>query len=580
MGGEPARHDQAHVTAQADAEKESRIVAYKQYFRTGTVSIGEGEERRSFEVSQWVPAGALLVSLDAGDETGSGNKQEVALSPGSQVEYSADNRGLLAETSGYPKLTKKKEGSVQIVTVSLEPMVRISEDGWSAQLTLYPPCDGGPVPDQQQILDELTRAGVRWGIRERAIKAACEQVTEQKIPIVGQVIARGRMPVNGQNGRLRIEVSVGVQPGEEQSDGSMDFKERNVFIGVDAGQLLATRVPATAGLAGINVFGHEVPQVPGKELTVKSSADIVFDEQSGQIRAACGGVVTVVNDTTVKVTSKQVIPDDIDYHTGNVRSKGGVEVGGSVRPGFVLRAGGDILVNGIIESAQVIGGANMVVRGGMTGKQSLLEAEGDVFVHYIEEGRVVARGSVTVAQELYFAEVRCLGSFTCGADARVIGSRLFAGGSLSLHQVDTDTSPHSTLAAAVDSERYERYVSLLKKKERCEEAVFKLQHRLGPGGTSVDLEDRQEELADCTAELKEFNLIPVSPDNDAAGGLRYACGQKIEIAGVIQAGATIRIGNSEAILRHTCREGFFSLNGDTQKIFFYSSKNPLQNFEL
>jgi uncharacterized protein (DUF342 family) len=555
-------------------------VGFKQHFRTGTVKVGEGEEVRSFEVSPWLPAGTLLASLKT-DSSAPDDKeaQETVLAPGPHVEYSADKRGLLAAVSGYPRLSTKKEGSARVVIVEVEPLLVISEDGWSVKLNLYPPIDGYPAPDQQQLLEQLEQAGVRWGVREKAIAGALDKVHGERTPVLGLVIARGRMPVNGQNGKLRIEVEVGEQPGREQSDGSIDFKERNVFIGVDAGQLLATRIAATAGLPGINVYGHEVPQVPGKELSVKSGADIVYDERTGQIRAACGGVVSVINDATVKVTSKQVISEDIDFTTGNVRSKGGVEVGGSVKPGFILKAGGDVLVNGIIESGQVAGG-NVIARGGVTGKQSIIEAGGDVFLHYLEEGRIVSNGAVHIAKEAYFADIRCHGSVTSGAESRIIGSKLFAGGSLSLVQVDTDSSPHSSLSAAVDFERFERLGQLIERQKACEEVVFRLRHRLGPGGTSPDLEEHEEELADCRRALQGFNLIPVSADDDTAGGLRFACGQKIEIAGIIQAGATIRIGNSEATLKHTCREGFFALNSETQKITFYSSRNPLQNIVL
>ncbi|MBE0586229.1 MAG: DUF342 domain-containing protein [Desulfofustis sp.] len=556
-------------------------MGFTQHFRTGTIRVKEGEEVRSFEVSQWLPAGTVLASLESSDSASDGKKeQEIVLAPGPHTEYSADKRGLLAGVAGYPRSSIKKEGSAQIVTIELEPLLVISEDGWSVKLNLYPPFDGCPAPDQQQILELLVQAGIRWGVREKAIGAALEKVQSERIPVRGLVIARGRMPVIGQNGKLRVEVQVGEQPGREQSDGSMDFKERNVFIGVDAGQLLATKIAASAGLPGINVFGHEVPQVPGKDLSLRSSNDIVYDERTGQLRAAFGGVVSVVNDTTVKVTSKQIIPEDIDFTTGNVRSKGGVEVGGSIKPGFMLKAGGDVLVNGIVESGQVAGGANIIARGGVTGKQAVIEAEGDVFVHYVEEGRIVCKGAVMIAKEAYFAEVRCLGSITTGTESRIIGCRLFAGGSLSLIQVDTDSSPNSSLAAAVDFERFERLQQLVKKQAACEEVVLKLRHRLGPGGTSTDLEDHEEELADCLKALQGFNLIPVSADDDAAGGLRYACAQKIEIAGIIQAGATIRVGNCEAVLKHTCREGFFALNSETQKIVFYSSRNPLQNIVL
>ena len=548
-------------------------VVLKKHFRTETITFRKENAEHILEVSQWCAAGALLVSLEKRSDVSLGKKEskaDISLYPGSGTEFSADRKAILAVEPGYPRIISKEEDSGNMITVEIKPMLQIKEDGWMAKLTLYPPVVGTDLPDEQEIIRLLQEAGVRWGIREKIIKNALDTVCIEGSPVVDQVVAKGRLPVNGQNGKLRMQVSLDVRPGKVQTDGSMDYRERNMFVGVEKDQLLAQRISATAGLAGMNIFGHEVPQIPGKELTLKSTPDIIFDEVTGEIRAAFAGVVSVVGDSQIKVTSKQVITEDVDYSTGNVSSKFAIEIGGSIRPGFNVKAEGDILVKGKIESAAVYAGANVVIGVGIIGKKSRIESKGDVETPFIEEGSILSQGGVTIGEEAYFATIHSKKNITCGTDSKVVGSELIAGGSLVLNQVDTQSSSHSFLAAAVDIKRYAHYQKLLSKIAQCEKEFAQLQHRLGPGIGSSELDDLSEELDEYRAACQGYSLVPDVPENDKSGGLRYACIQQISLTGTVEAGAVLRIANIEVRLKQALRDGCFSLHSEKEQIIFQS----------
>ena len=551
----------------------------KIFFRTETISSGEGEDLQSFAVSQLMPAGAMLVALEGGRPVGGGKasegKGDIELVPGNFVEFSADKLALLAMLPGYPCLIRKKQGSGERIIVDLEPLVQISADGWSAKMTLYPPLSGIEQPDSAMILDLLEKSDVRWGIRDKNIAACIAAVKTDGRPQKNQVIARGRLPVNGENARLRIDIMFGEQAGKELGDGRMDFHERRLFIGVDKGQLLATKVAATGGLAGVNIYGHEVPQVAGKDLIIKTGEDIICDEETGEIRAAFAGVLSVVSDTSVRVTSKHVISSDIDFHTGNIDSRDAVDISGSVKPGFKVVTGGDLVIGGSVESSHIISRGNVVIRGGLTGKDAIVEADGDVDIPVIGNGVITCKGTVRIGREAYYTEIRCQQDILCTGQARVLGSELFAGGSITVMEVDTDTSPNSLLAAATLPERYFRHQKLQKEYYLALAAVESWHRRFGGAGGNEDLAELEEELADVKSALVSFNLIPGVGERDRSGGMRYACRQKITVNGAIRAGAVIRIGNTEATLKKTYGEGFFALNGDTGMIEFHSkTKGP------
>lgn len=551
----------------------------KVFFRTEIMTCGEAEGRQSFTVNQLMPAGSLLVALEGGGQ-GAGTKEsevkgEIELVPGSFVEFSADKRALLATLSGYPSLIREKHDSGERIVVDLEPLVMISEDGWAVKMTLYPPLEGTVLPDSAEIMALLAKGNVRWGVREKNIAACIAAVKTEKRPQKNQIIARGRLPVNGENARLRIDIAVGEQAGKELGDGRMDFHERRLFVGVDKGQLLATKIPATTGIPGVNIYGHEVVQIPGRDLAIKMGEDVIYDEETGELRSAFAGVLSVISDSCVRVTSKHVISGDVDFHTGNIDSRDAIDIGGSVKPGFKVIAGGDVVVGGSVESAHIVSHGNVVIKGGVTGKEARVEADGDVDIQVIDYGIISCQGNVRIGREAYYTEIRCLEDITCTGQARVLGSDLFAGGSIAVMEVDTDTSPNSLLAAAVLPERYIRYQKLLHNYHLAQAAVEGWHRRFGAQGANDDLAELEEELLDARSSLMSFNLVPGVGERDQSGGLRYACRQKIAINGAVRAGAVIRIGNTEATLKKKYREGFFMLNSDTGMIDFHSNiKGP------
>jgi len=549
----------------------------KIFFLTETLTSGPEEDRQVFTVSQLMPAGAMLVALEGGSQGTSGRAGDthlgIELIPGDGVEYSADKRALLATTPGYPQMVRVKEGSGEKIIIDLEPLFFISEDGWTVKMNLYPPVAGNSLPGAAEILAILEKANVRSGVREKNIAACIAAVHSEQRPHKNQVIARGRLPVNGENGWLRIDIAVGTQAGKELGDGHMDFRERHMFSGVDKGQLLATKVAATAGLPGVNVYGHEVPQIPGRDLIIKTAEDVLYDEGTGEIHAAIAGVLSAVTDTSVRVTAKLSISGDIDFQIGNVESRDAVEISGSIKPGFKVITGGDVLLGGSVESAHISSRGNVVIRGGIMGDEATVEADGDVDIPVIGNGSISCKGSVRVSREAYHAEIRCLQDIIFTGQARVVSSDLFAGGSITAVEVDTDTSPNSLLAAATMPERYARYYKLLKAFHQAQAAVDAWHRRFGSAVANDEMAELNEELADAKSSLASYNLVPGVGERDRSGGLRYACRQKITVKGLIRSGAVIRIGNTEATLKKNYGEGHFALNSDTGKLEFHSDGN-------
>lgn len=77
--------------------------------------------------------------------------------------------------------------------------------------------------------------------------------------------------------------------------------------------------------------------------------------------------------------------------TGFVAYDGNVLVEGNVRSGSIIKASGDVVVNGFVEAAQIICGGNVFIRKGMNGSESgCVKAEKNVFGYFFEDAEVYA----------------------------------------------------------------------------------------------------------------------------------------------------------------------------------------------
>ncbi|MBM3962824.1 MAG: DUF342 domain-containing protein, partial [Planctomycetes bacterium] len=144
----------------------------------------------------------------------------------------------------------------------------------------------GPPAAVAAVREALTAARVGNGIDDAAIEAFGSKLADAAF--AGEaVVARGTLPVQGEDGRVDGIIPPTTVAGMPREDGSIDYRERMFLIGVSAGIEIGRIVAPTAGIAGKDVFGAIVPAVPGKPTTVKPGpgaklqGDVVLAGQDG-----------------------------------------------------------------------------------------------------------------------------------------------------------------------------------------------------------------------------------------------------------------------------------------------------------
>ncbi len=465
---------------------------------------------------------------------------------------------LLATTTGYPALRITRKGQSEQLHLGVDPLIKISEDGMQALLSLKPAPPGEPMPTPQRIEQWLDTLGINFGRLPQAISQALDRCSRDQQPCT-ELVALGRLPVKGRDAWLRFAMDIGPLPGKVMGNGDIDFRERNLFIGVNKDQVIAVRVPPTPGTPGCDVFGKKIAQVPGKDIAVRVTDDATFDPESGEIRAVRAGVLSLVSEGAVKVCSRQVISQDIDFKTGNVVSRDALEIRGSVKPKFRVNALGDILIRGTIEKAQVRSDANIVVQTGMVGDYAVIHSRGDVDISYVERGRIFAGGSIVLRRSGYYCRLHAGINITAAPTTRILASQVVAGGSLVLGTVGSDNAEPALVAAAVAPGQLQKMYTLRREVATNLEALEKLRRRLGYETENEEIDELRQEYEQSKTALQQLNLITAEAGASSDQGLSHALECTITVKGRIYAGTEIRLGNSRMILPATMSNVCFRL---------------------
>ena len=316
--------------------------------------------------------------------------------------------------------------------------VTISKKGERAYARFYPPSTGGGALTESDIVSDLQQAGVRHGIKKKAIKHFLENHEYGR----DYIMAEATPPVQGHSAKIRyfFDVNTTARP-KLNEDGSVDFHQLGNIKTVNKGDKLATLTPAYRGKAGVSVLGTPLPPKKVKVKHLRHGRNITMSEDHCNLYSDVSGHVTLVEDM-VMVSDIYHVPANVDSSTGDIDYKGTVEVIGNVNTGFSIKAEGDIIVNGVVEGATLISGGNIVLVRGMQGMdRGVLEAEGNITAKFLENCKVECKGELKADAVLH-------SDVTCREKVEVLGRKgQINGGTLRTYADIRATSLGSTMGA-------------------------------------------------------------------------------------------------------------------------------------
>lgn len=377
-----------------------------------------------------------------------------------------DIKVLLETLADKPAQIKVKNNPISPFSESAK--VIISPDNMVAYIRFYPPSTGGKVMGKKEILAELERKNIKYGISEKVIDVF--MMARQyclNIPI-----AKGKKPVLAQD--TKIEYFFNAKPLAKPKmleDGSVDFHELNLFSSVKKGDVLAKLTPHSMGEPGCNIFGEVVSQNKPKIKVLKFGRNITPNEDRTVITSAVNGNVTLTDDT-VFVSDTYNVAADVDASTGDIDYEGSVMIPGTVRTGFTVKAKGDIQVNGVVEGATLIAGGNIVIKRGVQGMgKGSLSAGGDICAQFFESANINAKGDV-IAGSILHSNVSCGNNVVVsGRKGFIVGGEVICDSYVEVNSIGNRMETQTSIKVGVKPELYEEMKVLVPEANEISEAI-------------------------------------------------------------------------------------------------------------
>lgn len=551
-------------------------------FTTERLKVSENYPMDKLPVTELVMKDQVLVEFTDTDLPETEKLLRRSIIAGENTRLSEDKNQVLTDVTGYPTISfhSLQESEEKILDVSVEPLFHLAKNKMEASIHIKPLLCNYTTLSSEFLYQLLISSGIVTGVDYKRLKMIKEHIRNGVTESDYIVLAKGREPVAGTDAYLKFKLEIGPIAGELLIDGSIDFRERKIMVPVYAGQAIASKVPATRGKPGETVLGEHIAQRLGLDIKVETSDDAVYSQKDLLVSATSDGVLSIVQGNIIRVCSKQNIPGDINYTTGNIESRSSVVIHGSVYPGFQVKTGGDLEIRGSVMSTQISSLSNIVIKGGITGNASSVTASGDVDINFIEQGHIHCNGNCVIRKQSYYSHISSGGNILCKEQSVVAGGELIAEGNISLGDAGATGADPGLIATGVVAKRLYQSRKLQQRLKEHEESIIQ---RL-KGFTGVRRTKKLKSLKSSIETMKlqylRVNMIPgtglysrsvedtatTQPDqavtqNDQTDTASIDINNiSIDIHGTIYAGTLLQIGNRTLTVEHTITKQRFKLN--------------------
>ena len=412
---------------------------------------------------------------------------------------------VVEQASGRPMMLvppKSKDGDAQV-------FVQVSDDEMQATLTVLPPERGGKNASLEKVRETLGMNGVTFGVLEDEMKKLEGELAKMASPDqvfepLELVIAKGKPVVNGENARLETLYHSTPEPSEvpmvEDSEGRVDYRQVSTIENVAKGTVLARKLLATPGEAGMTVTGRQIPPKAGDDVKIAAGQGVVVSAEDENTFVADADGQVVFKDNKLQVLALYEINGDLTMSIGNIDFVGSVIVHGGVPGEFKIKCGEDLLVEGVLDGAEVNAGGKVTVKGGIIGQKTRVVAEGEVSSKYIRNAHVESGKNIIVNDAAMHS------TLIAGEKILVIGAKgLLVGGS-SIAGVEVSAKEMGAKMATPTEIEVGENPRLREESQRVEQEMRGLEDQLDKAKKGIAfLKDMSQKLGDkMPADKKEM----------------------------------------------------------------------------
>ena len=278
------------------------------------------------------------------------------------------------------------------------------------------------------VLTELLQHGVVHGLNTAVIhKIIAAEMFDRYVEV-----AAGTPVVPGADGKVEMLQSPSAPA--ETGKGDSAAPPPVEFIKVNAGTVLARRVPPKPGVDGMDVFGGVMPapQVKDAQL-LGGKGTVVMSGSPNQLLAEYDGTFYQKPTGEIEVRPFMKIDGCMGGETEGIVFDGDILIDGAVMPGTSVETSGAMVIKGVVQDAAVKCGGDLMLHSAVIGgPKSIIRCGGRVWANGVEKTTMTAEGDIAVLEDVIDCDITCNGVLK----ARVIaGGSVTAAGGVSAHQI-------------------------------------------------------------------------------------------------------------------------------------------------
>lgn len=309
-----------------------------------------------------------------------------------QLELEVERAAAQLEQAAQKRLqcveNMEKEGAA---VLDAQCCIYVSRDKMLAWAFLFPPVGEQGTFGVGEIGRTMQTCHVTSGIDANILV----RIMQEKPYFKWLPIAIGTPVIQGTEGKIQ-EYYTKELPFEVKIDenGVADYKASNYVRQIMKGDVICDITPPVQGKAGTQIDGKTAEPKKIRELKIPKGKNTEITEDGLHLIASIDGNLEYQNGV-FEICPVLVIPGDVDYKVGNINFNGDVHIKGIVRENFAVTATGAIIVDGLVEAANIDAGGDLLITRGVVGdNRASIRSKGCLRVKFLENCVVHTKESV------------------------------------------------------------------------------------------------------------------------------------------------------------------------------------------
>ena len=240
---------------------------------------------------------------------------------------------------------------------------------------------------------------------------------------------------------------------------------------VEEGQLIAKYNHAVKSCDGFDVLGKNIQSKPAKELLPLRGKGFTNAKNPDEYYATISGKIEYKNGH-IDIKDVHEIRGDVDLITGKIEFFGDIHVQGNVGAGVVIRSSRNVTVDGVVESATIYAGGDVVLKRGIQGAQKgHIIAKGTVCAEFIEHTTVEAGGDVR-SNSFLNADVYTAGKIRAeGKQGVILGGHVRGLLGVSAQNIGNDAETKTAVSCGYSADDYAHYIDAYQRENEAQKQL-------------------------------------------------------------------------------------------------------------